>query len=113
MMTYAVLEDVFQGVEPEVMRAAARSYVARHKFWPTAADLRPYVEWAEAHPDGRGREAVPQPTLEELRRLHEEKMARIRASIRYTDDEILAWERARGSLPQEGWEEEWAEDSGQ
>lgn len=100
MMTYAVLEDVFQGVEAEVMRAAVRSYVARNKFWPTAADLRPYVEWAE-------REAAPGPTLEELREMHRVKMARLRASIRYSDEEILAWERARGSLPPEGWEEEW------
>lgn len=106
MMTYAVLEDVFQEVEAEVMRAAVRSYVGRHKFWPTAADLRPYVEWAE-------REAAPKPTLEELRRMHEAKMARIRASIQYTDEEILAWERARGSLPPEGWEGDWpVEDAG-
>jgi hypothetical protein len=95
MMTYAVLEDVFQGVGPEVMKAAARAYVRQHAFWPTAAELRPYVEWAEARPEGRGREAAPVLSPEEA---HELRMARVRARIRYSDEEMLAWEVARGTI---------------
>jgi hypothetical protein len=108
MMTYAVLEDVFQGYAPEVMKAAARAYVARHQFWPTAAELRPFVEWAEARPDGRGREAIDPPTVEELHRM---RMAQVRARIQYSDEEMLAWEAARGmSLVADG--DEPVEDAG-
>jgi hypothetical protein len=88
MMTYAVLEDVFQGVPAEVMKAAARAYVRRHAFWPTAAELRPYVEWAE-------REAIQPLSPVEA---HELRMARVRARIRYSDEEMLAWEVARGTI---------------
>jgi hypothetical protein len=88
MMTYAVLEDVFQGVAEEVMKAATRAYVRQHAFWPTAAELRPYVEWAE-------REAVQQLSPAEA---HELRMALVRSQIRYSDEEMLAWEVARGTM---------------
>jgi hypothetical protein len=86
---------VFQGVPAEVMKAAARAYVRRHAFWPTAAELRPYVEWAEARPDGRGNEAIQPLSPVDL---HELRMARVRARIRYSDEEMLAWEVARGTI---------------
>jgi hypothetical protein len=88
MMTYAVLEDVFQGVAEEVMKAATRAYVRQHAFWPTAAELRPYVEWAE-------RQAVQQLSPAEA---HELRMAQLRESIRYSDEEMMAWEVARGTM---------------
>jgi hypothetical protein len=88
MMTYAVLEDVFQEVPGEVMKAAARAYVRQHAFWPTAAELRPYVEWAE-------RQAVQQLSPAEA---HELRMAQLRESIRYSDEEMMAWEVARGTM---------------
>lgn len=95
MMTYAVLEDVFQDAPGEVLKAAARAYVRQHAFWPTAAELRPYVEWAEARPEGRGREAVQQLSPAEV---HELRMALVRSQIRYSDEEMLAWEMARGTM---------------
>jgi hypothetical protein len=75
------LGRAFQDEPADIMQAAVLAYVRENKYFPRTADLNPYV--LQAHEDARGR--IPYHQLQQ--------------QPRYSDDDILAWEQRRGTMP--------------
>ncbi len=87
------LARVYGQYDDSTMQAAVDAYMLRERFFPKVGDLRPYVDAVlEAE---RGEDAP----LEVKRQIHAARMRKLRDGIEYTDDDMYAWEVARGTMP--------------
>lgn len=75
------LVRVYGDVPDSIMLKAVDSYMLDGHFFPKVADLRPFVREAQENARGdKAYEAIVQ-------------------QVKYTDDDIMAWEIARRSMP--------------
>lgn len=88
----------FAHVEPEIMAAVVDAFLTddprpinQQAFFPAIAQLRPFVD-AELE----RRRAPVELSLDDLRRWHDRRMAQIRASIQFTDEELFEMEFGHG-----------------
>lgn len=88
----ARLVRVFRDVDDETMQAAVDAYMMDgNEFFPKVASLAPYVQAAQE--DDRG--PVP---YDQIRRVHYGRWQSV-IGEHYSDEEILAWEQRRGTMP--------------
>lgn len=93
----ARLARIFGIYSPAVMSAAVDKYILQNErgYFPTVGELKPFVdsvvETIERMPND--------PTPAERRRWHEVQMAKLRVRFEHGDDEIMAFEQRRGTMP--------------
>lgn len=86
------LARVFQDEPDSVMQPAVDAYmISGQKFFPKVGDLAPFVR--ESQEQARGPEPYSQVKRARYGRWQSE------TGEHYSDDEILRWEQARGTMP--------------
>lgn len=86
-----ILQRLFGGRGASVLSAAVDQYILEQKFFPSAAEFRPYIQIAEEQSRGQWPDEQINPIMMIRAMTNAERMT--------LDEQILAWEQSRGTMP--------------